>query len=318
MTKAPDIVSVQARAWRRRLQSPALRRGLTRAVQREIEALADERVGDAVDAELVRTTIRGWNPDILDSDALAGVVLAVNRRTVGRLRRRRGSLRSVVDPQVIADLQALLAAGGEPTPQAEQVLSTLMQQPFMRALFTDVVFTAIVSFYQRVNPLFGALTMRALEDQIKGFIRYFMPTLLQQATTFATSHANRRILADATRAFVERVLDQPLATYAREVPAAQRRHLHAVIRQAVTAPRLNAALRAAALAAFDDVYETIRERKVRQLIRLDVHAAWLAERTVAVLIPLLSRPHILRFLATEMTLAAAPKAARTTSRGDQL
>jgi hypothetical protein len=175
-------------------------------------------------------------------------------------------------------------------------------------LFTDIIFTSIVSFYQKVNPLFGALTMRVLEDQIKGFIRLFMPMLQQQATAFAVSKENQRILLDFARAIVRQLLNEPLRHYAGMVSSGQRTKAEVFIRKAVGNAKLDSQIRKVALAAWDDLYAAIQNKTVGDLLRLEEHAGWLAARCVEVILPALSRPHILRFVAAEIALAtAAPR-----------
>jgi hypothetical protein len=87
----------------------------------------------------------------------------------------------------------------ERSSHTEEFVGDIMRQEFVRRLFTDSIFTSIVSFNQRINPFFGGLTMRVLEDQITGFIRLFMPMLIEQATAFAVSKDNQRIALDFAR-----------------------------------------------------------------------------------------------------------------------
>src|SRR5215468_6002276 len=46
---------------------------------------------------------------------------------------------------------------------------------------------ALVSFYRRVDPLFGGLGVRVLEPQIKSFIGYFMPMVQGRVAAFAAA-----------------------------------------------------------------------------------------------------------------------------------
>ena len=79
----------------------------------------------------------------------------------------------------------------------------------------------------------------------------------------------------------------------------------ALIRNAVKNTKLGTLTRRVALAVWDDLYGAIRSRRVGDLLRLEAHADWLAARCVDVIRPALSRPHVLRFIAAEMALAAA-------------
>jgi len=293
--------------WSHRFGSPSFKRQLTSVVTDELRALAATPVGEAVDADLIRTLIADWDTRVVDREALAELVIGTSRRVQTRLTRRGESLLGLLDPQLVDDLDALLSEDIEMSPHVEAFTANLMQQEFIRRLFTDIIYTAIVSFNQRVNPLFGALTTRVLEEQIKHFIRLFMPALQQQATTFAVNKDNQRIVLDFTRAIARRLLDEPLRHYAGMVSSGQRRQTVALIRKAARNPKLAASVRKASLAAWDDVYRLIRDKKVGELLQLDVHAPHIATQLVELLLPALRRPHIVRFLAGEMALATTAR-----------
>jgi hypothetical protein len=228
----------------------------------------------------------------------------VNRRVTSRLRRQDESLLDLLDRQLVADIEALLTQPAERSAQAEEFVGNIMRQEFVRRLFTDIIFTAIVSFNQKVNPFFGALAMRVLEDQIKGFIRLFMPMLLEQATAFAISKNNQRMALDFARQIIRQLLAQPLRNYVMTTSPAQRKKVEAVIRKAVANAKLESAIREAAAVAWDDFYGAVRDQRVGDLVRLEAQAGWLAERCVAAILPVLARPHVGRLVAAELTLAA--------------
>jgi hypothetical protein len=304
MPKQRDTSGAQLRYWQRRLRSRAFKRELTALVRRELAVLAGERVKDVVDPELVRSMIDEWNARMIDRTVLADLIIEISRRA-GR-QRRSLPLRSMLDAQLIAEIDTLVQEGFALSADTEEFVAAIMRQDLVRGLFTDVIFSAIVSFYQRVNPLFGAITMRVLEEQIKGFIRFFMPMLQRQAIGFILDTANQRVAADFVRVIVREVLEQPLPNGWADLAPGQRRRMEALIRQAAGSTKLDAAIREAMLAAWDDMYGTIRDRRVGELVRLEEQAPWFAERCVAVMLPALSRTSILRFLAAEMARAANP------------
>lgn len=294
----------QERYWGKRVRSRAFKQALRDTLTHELKSLAAERVADVLDADVVREVIREWDTRLIDREVLADFIIEGHRHATARLSRRDDSLLDVLDRQLVDEVEALLTEQAEPSARTEAFVRNIMRQEFVRGLFTDIIFTAIVSFNQKVNPLFGALTMRVLEEQIKGFIRLFMPMLLEQATAFAISQENQRIALDFTRAIVRQLLDQPLRSYAAAVSPARRKQVDAVIRKAVGNAKLDAAIRDATLAAWDDLYATIHDKRVGDLVRLHEHAGWLAERCVKAILPALARPHILKFIAAEVALAA--------------
>lgn len=293
--------------WAKRVRSAAFRRELTAVVAREIAALSTERVRDVIDPERVRKMIHESDRRFLDGDVVVDLVIEGNRSAANTLKKRGQSVLGLLDAQLVAGIEALLAEDISISRHAEEFVATLMRQEFVRRLFTDIIFTSIVSFYDKVNPLFGGVAMRALEDQIKAFIRLFMPMLEQQATAFAVSKENQRILIAFGRAMVRQLLDEPLPHYAGMISSGQRRKARALIRKAVENASLASLVRDITLAVWDDLYASIRNKRIRDLVQLEQHADWLAEQTAAVIIPTLSRPHIARFMASEIEGAAAER-----------
>lgn len=300
--------TVQRRYWETRIRSREFKRALTELAVREMRALARERIGDVVDAELVRTLIRELDPRVIDRAIVADLVVAGHRRMGARLAGRKQSLLDLLDRRLLADVEAALGAAMELSPRAEELVAGLMRKEFVSRLLADVIYTAFVAFQQRVNPLFGAFATRALEDQIKGFIRLFMPILQARAITFVTEPRNQRSGIEFAAAVTRQLLAVPLAHYAAMATSGDGKRAEALIRKAVQNAKLGALTRQAALAVWDDLYAAIRTRRIGDLVRLEEHADWLAERCVEVIRPALSRPHVLRFIAAEVARAAgAPR-----------
>lgn len=290
------------RYWRKRIRSKAFRRALTGAVKRELHAIASERVRDVLDIDLVRRLVREWDARIINQAIVADLVVQANRRFVKQLRQRHGSILDLLDDQLIADVDAILDEGIDLSPSVEDFVEKLMRQEFMRRLFTDIIFTSLVSFYQRINPLFAALTTQVLEDQIKGFIRLFLPAIQRQATAFALSKQNQRILLDFTRSIIRQLLEEPLAHYAAVSPPGRQKKMEALMRNMVANAKLDALARKVTLATLDNAYNAIGARRVGDLLRFDEYGDWLAERIVDGILPALARPHVLEFIAREMAL----------------
>lgn len=301
--RVPHPSEGNASYWEKRIRSPAFRHELMALLHREITALADARVKDVLDADLVRRTIREWDAGLTRPDVIADFVIQANRHVAGRLKRRRQSVLGLLDEPLVARLDALLEEDMELSAHAEQFIAKLMRQEFVHRLFTDIIFTSIVSFYEKVNPFFGALAMRALEEQIKSFIRLFMPMVEAQATEFAVNRNNQRFLLDFTRAIVWQLLNEPLPWYGAMISSGQRKKAAALIRAAIGNAKLDTLARDTALAVWDDLYKTMQKKKVGDLLRIAERADWLAERCVEVILPALARPGIVQFIAREIALA---------------
>lgn len=286
-----------ARAWARRLRSAEFRRRLTALVAAELAALGRAKVGEVVDARLAGELIGAWDTRLVDRRALAELAIATNRRGARRLARRGETLAGLLDDALLAELDAALGAQFDLSPRAREFVAALVEREFVTGLFTDLIFTALVSFQRRANPLFGALAVHALEDQIKGFIRLFMPMLQAQATAFATDRANQRAVLDFARAAARQLLDLPLDRWAALAGGAAPERL---LRRAAADAGLADLGRRAALAAWDDLFAAARGLRVGTLLRLEEHADWLAVQAVDALLPLLQRDAVVAFVAAEL------------------
>lgn len=274
-------------AAKRRTPTAAARRELAATLAATLRDLADRRLADLIDADAVRDLIAHWDTRIVDRAALADVAVAANRRGATRLARRRETLAGLLDPALLDELDAAVAAQFELTPRARAVVAALMESEFISQLFTDLIFTALVSFQRKANPLFGAFAARALEEQIKGFIRFFMPMLQAQATAFAVDPANQRAAVGFARAALRQILEQPIGHFAGLATGRGTGSLEVLLRRAAASERLAALARRAALAAWDDLFAALGTRRLGDLLRVEAHADWLAARLVDLAWPLL-------------------------------
>ena len=293
-----------AQYWESRFRSTTFKRDVTALLERAIRSLAAARVKDVVDPALVRRLIHEWHGHLLNHTAIADVAIAAQRRAAGRAKTIGKSAAEFLDPRLVADIEALLTADVVPPADAAAFVGSLMQEEFVRGLFTDLIFTAIVAFNRRVNPLFGGLTTRLLEEQIKNFIRLFMPMLQQHAIAFALDADNQRMFLDVVLGVMRQLLAVPLRQYAEMISPHRRKQTEALIRTAAGNPRFESLLRTVSVAAWDDLYASIRDERIGDMLNLDAQAARLARGAAAVVIPLLSRPLVVTFVAAEMATAA--------------
>ena len=270
----------------------------------ELRALANEPFKGLIDTKQVRRAIREFDRHVLHADAVAEAVIEIQRRGSARLDRQGRTARDLLGPSLSRHIESLLTQPTEPSKELEALLRQLVQQEFVTSLLTDLVFTAISTFYQRVNPLFGAFTMRTMEDQIKTFIRRYMPMLQDRVTAFALSTDNQHAAHQLSRAIAQQVLSQSLADYAAMVSPRQRKQLEAIVREALSSREIDALGRQLTLALFDDVYAVLRNQKVGDLFRLHQQAQPIAEHIAAAAIPLLSRPGFVRFFSQESQRAS--------------
>jgi len=280
---------------------------LAKVVADELRVLSRSKLGAIVDPAAGPRLLRAWELSTNDRDLLAEMLIAGGRHVEQELARQQGSLRDLLGRELAGDVDALLDTERTLPPYAGEFAAGLMQQEFVQRLLTDLIFTAIAGFNRRVNPLFGAATTHMLEDQIKGFIRLFMPTLQQQAVAFVTSRTNQRVALDFGRAIFRQLFDESLARHATLLSGANRQQAEAVLRKALHSGRFDAALRRAGIVLWEDVYAHLRHKKIADLVELDRHAAWLTDRIQDALAIALARPGVAQLLAEEVALASARK-----------
>lgn len=290
--------------WETRVRSPEFKQALAGMIAGELRALARRPVQQILDPDLVRTMIGELDRRLINRVVVGDLAFDEGQRVLAHLRGREQSLADLLDQKLIAGLDAVLGSVELP-PSIERFVGELMHKDFIRKLLTGVIFTAIVSFHGRVNPLFGAIAARAMETQIKSFIQLFMPMLEDQAVAFAVDHRNRRLLLDLARSVIQHLLTLPLGDAAALVSSGNAKAARALVRKAAKDERLAELLRQCALAVWDDLYEAIRERPVGDFLRLEENAEWLAQRCAEVALPALSRPAVLEFIAAEVGLARA-------------
>ncbi|MBI3786041.1 MAG: hypothetical protein HY270_21845 [Deltaproteobacteria bacterium] len=303
MPSARTPSAAAERYWETRVRSKAFRDGLTALLADQLRVLATTRFKDVVDSELVRRSIKAWDRHMLHADVVADVLAQLQRRGTDRLDRQRKTPRDLVGDPLGRHIEALLTQPAQPSKEIEAAIRSLVQQEFVTGLLTDLVFTSISTFYQRLNPFFGAFAMRTMEDQIKAFIHRFTPMLQERVTAFAISRENQQAAHELSRTVARQMLAQPLSNYAAMISSHQRQQIETIVREALRSPDVEALTRQVGLAVFNDLYAVVRNKKVGELLRLEHHENEFADLLVEALLPAIGQPLLLRFFAAEADLA---------------
>jgi hypothetical protein len=297
--------TTQASYWQRRIESADFRQALTNALEAEIQALSATPLREVVDAHKVRRIITEDGPPLINQKALANLVVQMCGTVVKKLAAKEASVLELLGDNMAARIDAILNEDLVLSKAMEDLIGDMMGQEFVQRLFTDIIYTSIVSFNQKVNPFFGGIAMTVLESQIKGFIRLFMPMVRKQAVAFATSPRNQAVFFGFTRAILRHLLNRPIASFLTTVSARQRKKAEALVRQGIADKRVNKLVREMALAVWDDLYKATKNQQVGDLLHLTGNARKLAEHGVNALLPILTRPHLVGLAADELALAAA-------------
>lgn len=276
----------------------------------EIKALAGVRVGDVVDPERVRRVLRPRSAPLFETGAVADLLSHAGKVVERSLAAKNVSLLGLLDAKLAGRIESLLEENPVLSAPLEDFVESLMGQEFVQGLFTDIIYTSLVSFNQRLNPLFGRIAMNALEEQIKSFIRLFMPMVQKEAIAFAVNRRNQSIFLDFARTILHRLLDQPLPHYFAMLSARQRRKMEGLVRSSVENPKLASLGSEIALIAWDAVYEQIKNVELGTLLQLEPNAAWLAEQITDLVVPLLALPGVFPLLASALEPSVREAAAQ--------
>jgi hypothetical protein len=288
--------------WTRRVRSPGFRRELAAMLAGELRSLAQKKVGAVVDAKRVRRRIERREGRAIDQRVLAELIGEVGDAVVRELRKTHRSARDLMDDDVAGVVDALL----EEAPilaHAEELITKVMQQELVRDVLTDVIHSSIVSFNERINPLFGGMAMMMLERQIKSFIGLFLPMVLEQATAFVIDRRNRELFADFARAIVRGLLEEPLPRLFPPPSTGSTKKSPDLVGALMRSPELGTLDRQMKLAVWNAVFARLRNRKVGDVLLLEENADRMAADAVELLLPFLLQPSVVGFLERELLLA---------------
>jgi hypothetical protein len=292
------------RYWTGRVRSRGFQRQLRTMLAEDLRSMAGEKVGDVIDAKRVRKAIERRDGTEVADRIVADLAIEANRVVARKLRAKKRSVRGLLDDDLAAGVDALLEERLVLTRHAEELIAELMRQELVRDIFTDVIHTSIVSFYKRIDPIFGGVTMRAVEGQIKSFIGLFMPLVQDRATAFVVDKRNQEIFADFARSIARGLFDEPLPNLMSLVATGNASKTRAVVRALVRSPKLRALNREMTLAVWDKVFARLRNEKVGDVLLIEDNADRWAAEAVDLLLPALVRPRVVDFIERELALAA--------------
>lgn len=266
----------------------------------EIRYVANLPVNELLDPDTVRAIISECNTGIVHF----GPVAELARRAIDALevwlKHKNLSAQKLLDKKVKQAIDDLLTEEIELTEASKEFVGKVMRAEFIRRLFTDVIHVSIVSFYKKVNPLFGGLATKMLENQIRGFIEMFIKIVLDRAVAFVVSKENVDLFTDFAREVVRLMLEEPAAHFLAQLSPAHREKIEIVVRKvAESEPALKFA-RDFYLKVFDNVYHHIKGKKVGHFLALEKNAEWLGRRLAGLSLPWLQHPPVMEFIAKEL------------------
>lgn len=299
-TKSP----ASARNWQRRVGSAAFARELTALVKAELEWIAKQKFKDVVDARLVHELIDRAD-DLLAIDAVSALLGTLRATARRHARQTKHSLHAILGDELVGEIDTALGEMTNLTGQFERFIDEMMERELVQSLMTDLVYTAIVSFNRKVNPL-GNLALLAMDTQVKSFIRMLMPMLQRQATAFLVDRKNRALFADFARAAARQVLNEPVAQLSALFDQTSDEEAEALIKKTARNSHVRRLARDSARLLVDAALAHLNRRRIGDILLLDDNLDWLAQRIAEPLLALLARPHVAAFVEREITVATTP------------
>lgn len=84
-----------------------------------------------------------------------------------------------------------------------EFIESIMKQPAIKELFTDVIHNAIIAFTKKLNPFFNAVSSLGIDKQIREFIVPFMDNVVDIATSFVASEENQGLFEELNSVILE-------------------------------------------------------------------------------------------------------------------
>jgi len=283
-----------------RARSPRLRRELEAFLRDELRHAATQPISTLLPPARARRLVRDFAPEALSDKALAEIALRVRRDLEKQLRANRRTPAEMLGADFAERVAQVFDEELVDAEAGEEIIAHVLRQEFVRKLLTEVVHTSIVSFYKRVNPLFGGLATAMLDDQIRGFINMFMPMIQEQAVRFATGKRSQAFARDLARSLARHTLTTPLAAQFPELDKRQRQRIERIVRDAATSTALRRQTHAVAVIVWDAVYASIRDRKLGDVVDLQRLTAPLIDGGAELLAVILARPTLVALLRREL------------------
>jgi hypothetical protein len=302
--KSLPAQSPLSKHWNQRVHSKAFKVALKKFYLDDMTELSKMRLGDVVDDKIVRRMIREFEFDIFDQKEMTQLVLSQYYATTNFLKKKNFPVSQLLDAKTIRSIEKVVDENVIHPKQFEKILKKIMEQEFIGKFFTDMVHLSIVSFYKKVNPIFGGITVSLLEKQIKGFIGLFIPLVQERATAFVVSPENQALLIQFCRNIFLMMLDEPMGRFVTTPSVKKKKQIETLLREGQVTQEAVLITRQGLLIVFDECYKTLSKKRLKDLFNLNPkNLNWLASNIVEIALPQLQRAHVQEFFVKEIELA---------------
>lgn len=96
----------------------------------------------------------------------------------------------------------------QPIEIPKETLEEIIDQPAIRELLNTIIYSSIINFWKKINPLLGAVAATAAEKQIRDFIKPFLPTAIEMIVEFLTEEKNHDMMIELNGSVFDILLEQ--------------------------------------------------------------------------------------------------------------
>lgn len=285
-----------------RVQSREFKTALSRAMESEIRDVSKMKIGDYLDAGAVRNLVKHSNSFLLSQNNFTGLIKTQVAALEDYFGKKNISISEILDSKTKQKMSALMTEKYVMSDNAKEFVGKIIRSEFITGLFVNVIHVTLVSFYKKVNPIFGGITTAILENKIKAFIEVMIKVILDQAVSFVVSPANQENLARFSHTVIELLLKEKVIHFFEEMTAERRKKIYALAESVAFSKKIQAQAQEIFLKVFDDFYLSVKNQKAGDFFKLKGQEKTLAGDVADLVIPCLKHKPVVDFLVQEITL----------------
>ena len=178
----------------------------------------------------------------------------------------KNSLKKALSPASLKALEDILDEPILLTDSSKEFIDKIVHSAFIKNLFSETIHVSIVSFYKKVNPLFGGLATSVLEKQIRGAIDFIIDKVLDVATLFIVSEKNMDRFSDFLKAVVLLSLEEPLNHYYKQLTPGHTKKIVHFLLELQMSSQFETWIKERVITAVELVYDEFGDEKIGTII----------------------------------------------------
>lgn len=207
----------------------------------------------------------------------------------------------------VKDIENILNEKYVMSENVERIVREVMHSDFIKSLFTEAVHLSIVSFYKKVNPIFGGMTAKVVEKQVKGLIKPLIKIVVDSAAEYVIRKENQQQLTEFLKNLMILIVNEPVENVFLEFSPRHRKKSETLLKNLAKNSTFEKKMRKIILYTYEYMYEQISTQKVELFIAKESQVKKLAYWGIEFLLVVIKQDEVISFLADELTEAFAQK-----------